>query len=120
MMKNSTKNTIVNGWNSSLFAFSGGYLTYGEHYCSGRNFVARFQYGRSRDRAGFQKFLIANFSPTEYFSQLPNSTPVDVLKTKGYISTTVKGLLKSGGYSIDQAGLYSMQRDAAARYQQLR
>lgn len=116
MMKNN--NTMVNGWNLSLFNYNGGYLSYGAGVFQAK-FVARFKY-TARDRAGFQKFLIANFSPTEYFSQLLDSTPADVLKTKGYISTTIKRLLKQGGYSIDQDGLHSMQRDAAARYQQLR
>lgn len=96
-------------WNKDLFNYYSGYLTYGKGVFQSK-FVARFKY-TGRDQAGFRKFLIANFTPDEYFSRREaGETPVDILQSKGYISTTVKSLLKQLGYSPDQTGLQAHRK----------
>ena len=68
------------------------------------NFVARFKHCK-RDRTHFLNFLTANFTPDEYQNMLVEGyTPTDALKTKGYVSTTVKRILKQEGYPQTQAG----------------
>lgn len=52
-------------------------------------FIARFKYNR-RDRASFQKFLIANFSVEEYYNARISMAPAEILKSKGWVSPTVK------------------------------
>ena len=82
-----------------LFSYNGGYLMYGNGYPERAKFVARFKY-RGGDRAGFMSFLIKNFSPEEYFARLDaNETPVAILESKGYVSTTVKRILKQQGFA---------------------
>lgn len=84
------------------FDFFGGYLTYGPE----RRFVARFKYNR-RDKAGFISFLIKNFTVEEYFGMYGdglNMSPVAILETKGYVSTTVKSSLKFLGLPQTQEG----------------
>lgn len=109
MMKNSTS------WNKDLFNYHRGWLSYGRFFSTEEKFVARFKYS-SRDRAGFQKFLVENFTPTEYFARLTaGETPVKILESKGYISATIKAMLKEGGYSIDQKGVKAMIADDIER-----
>lgn len=62
-------------------------------------FVARFKYS-SRDVAGFKSFLTKNFEVEEYFSLIEELgfAPVTALEIKGYISTTVKNILKGRGF----------------------
>lgn len=78
------------------FRWNGMYLWYydpalAEQFGAGReNFVARFKYNR-RDRASFQKFLIANFSVEEYFNAMNKlQAPAQILKSKGWVSPTMK------------------------------
>lgn len=78
-------------FNKDKFNWDGMYLTY-----DGK-FVARFKL--SRDKAGFQSFLIKNFTVDEYFNAMtPTMPPMRVLETKGYVSNTVKRILKEAGY----------------------
>lgn len=94
MMKNTTQNEMINGWNMSLFNYdAGGYLTYGQRFTPSEKFVARFKYTK-RDRRGFQKFLVNNFTPTEYFRRRMTEAPVVILKSAGYVSATAKLLQK--------------------------
>ena len=80
------------------FDYFGGYLTYN------RVFVSRFKYS-VRDKAQFISFLTKNFSVEEYFHRLDNGeSPVKILESKGYVSTTIKRLLKSAGLPRTQAG----------------
>lgn len=73
------------------FYWDGMYLSY---YDPKIRFVARFKYNR-RDRASFQKFLIANFSVQEYFDALLKSqAPAQILKAKGWVSPTMKRALE--------------------------
>lgn len=85
-------------FDKAAFDYHGGYLTY-----QGK-FVARFKYS-SRDKVGFQAFLIKNFSVEEYFEALGNNgAPALILETKGYVSKTVKNLLRQVGYPETQEG----------------
>ena len=84
MMK---KNEFRNGWNLSLFNYNGGYLTYGEYFSPSEKFVARFKYAAQRRRRNaFQKFLIDNFTPDEYFTAtgVGGQSPLSALVGKGY------------------------------------
>jgi hypothetical protein len=66
-------------------------------------FVARFKV--KRDRAHFINFLCSNFTTEEYFGMLDQGyTPVGALETKGYVSTTVKRILRDHGYPETLAG----------------
>lgn len=93
MMKNTTKNEMINGWNMSLFNYHAGYLSYGVNLIGHTKFVARFKYNK-RDRLGFQKFLVNNFTPLEYFTRLMTQAPLDILKSAGYVSASEKRLRK--------------------------
>jgi len=72
-------------------------------------FVARFKYS-SKDKARFLTFLILNFTPEEFFTAVnaphPSSpwgnpfSPAPVLEAKGYISATLRKMMKDAGYSI--------------------
>jgi predicted PP-loop superfamily ATPase len=80
-------------FDEKLFEKSGGYLFYSS------KFVARFKYS-SRDLSGFKSFLKKNFTVEEYFNLIQEGyAPVTILESKGYISATVKRLLKSIGYA---------------------
>ncbi len=72
MMNN---NTTTNGWNTALFNYDAGHLTYGVGTYVGQSdtkFVARFKYS-------------AHFTPAEYFGLLASGdTPVGALNRKGY------------------------------------
>ena len=51
-------------------------------------FVARFKYNR-RDKASFQKFLIENFTISEYMEAHKSGiAPLEILKAKGWVSPT--------------------------------
>lgn len=83
------------------FSFDGEYLMYGPYP---RKFVARFKRGKA-DRAGFVSFLIKNFAVEEYFRDLDaGGTPVGILESKGYVSATVKKILKQMGFEPTLAG----------------
>ena len=96
----------------SEFRWDGMNLTYGEDH----RFVARFKTARS-ERAGFTSFLIKNFSTEEYFRRLEaGESPVEILRDRGYVSATVKRLLKSMGFAATPDGFaaYLAQRRVEA------
>lgn len=78
--------------------WDGMYLTWGVN----RKFVARFK--RASDKAGFVSFLVKRFEVQEYFKALETSAPLTVLESKGYVSATVKKLLKRHGYAPTAEG----------------
>ena len=83
-----------------FFDYDGMYLKYGAHE---KRFVARFK--RRSDKTGFLAFLIKNFTVEEYFARMDaGETPVSILESRGYVSATVKKLLKSVGYEPTAAG----------------
>mgnify|MGYP006282642985 CR=1 FL=1 len=79
-MMNETK------FDTTKFNYHGGYLTYGQYFTTDEKFVARFKYAAQRRRKNaFVKFLVANFTPQEYFSRREaGETPLDILQSKGY------------------------------------
>ena len=92
------------------FQYSGGFLTYND------KFVARFK-NRAGDKVGFMSFLIKNFSVDEYFAKYAaGTTPAEILESKGYVSTTVKKLLKSAGYPTTFEGKQRYVKDTIAKY----
>lgn len=82
-------------FDKTLFNYDGLFLMYDGA------FIARFKRG---GMSSFRNFLIKNFTVEEYFSQLENSTPIEVLETRGYVSDLVAKALKSVGYPATQAG----------------
>jgi len=78
-----------NGWNIRIEPYPGD--TWVTDSCSGE-FVARFKYGRPTLSAKhFVKFLIANFTPTEYFAERAKGTdPMTILQSKGYVDYNTK------------------------------
>lgn len=97
----------------SLFDYHGGYLTYG----TDRRFVARFKHN-ARDRSGFVSFLIKNFTVEEYFGLYDNGrgmAPAEILRTKGYISKTVKNTLDLAGYPATPDGYAAYIADRVAQ-----
>lgn len=100
-------------FDKTQFSYNGGYLMYGQ-YPERPKFIARFKYS-SRDKAGFMSFLIKNFTVEEYLGRLEaGETPVGILESKGYVSTTIKKILKEAGFEPTIVGkkLYLGQIDA--------
>jgi hypothetical protein len=69
-------------------------------------FVARFKHGSPMASANhFARFLVANFSPAEYFAllneKLPtlrgSRTPAEILEAKGYVPYNVLKIIKAHG-----------------------
>ena len=75
----------------SKFNYHGGYLTYNNRV------VARFKHC-PRDKGRFVTFLIKNFTVKEYFEKSAEQSPAKILQEKGYVSTTVRMLLKAHGF----------------------
>jgi len=95
------------------FQYHGGYLTYGPE----ETFVARFKYC-GRDKAGFVSFLIKHFEVEEYFNLYADgrgAAPATILKSKGYVSATVKAILKEAGYEPTQTAYDQYIQDGIAR-----
>ena len=86
------------------FSYSCGWLTYNNE------FVARFKH-TPRDKGPFVTFLIKHFEVEEYFELRKTLTPILVLKTKGYVSSTIKLLLKYVGYPQTQEGFETYLND---------
>ena len=87
----------------SQFHYSGGHLTYGDDW----QFVARFKYS-TRDKAKFISFLMKNFTVNEYFRRMKSGEcPVEILESKGYVSTTVALILKREGFPVTQEGFHA-------------
>lgn len=100
------------------FEYFGGYL----HYITDaqeRKFIARFKHC-PRDRVGFVSFLSKNFTVEEYFNSLEveKKTPVKILEEKGYVSTTVKNLLRQAGYPETIEGRNAMINDRIEKISQ--
>lgn len=85
------------------FHFHGGYLTYSVSPTEYPKFVARFKYVKG-NRAGFQAFLIKNFTVEEYFARLETEAPMNILESKGYVSAHIAKILKAGGYPVSPEG----------------
>lgn len=98
-----------------LFNFDGAYLTY-----QGR-FVARFKYFK-RNMAGFRSFLIKHFEVEEYFGRLADNpdgegqeAPLEIMKSKGYLHSHIKSMLKKQGYQPNPEGYRLFLEDHAQK-----
>lgn len=92
-------------WNSKDFSNSGGWISY-----QGK-FIARFKYMKS-GIGDFKKFLMANFTPVEYFARLDaQETPLGILQTKGYIQPHIRQELSRCGYPVTQEGFRQYIQD---------
>lgn len=83
-------NLKKNGWNLKIEAST--VVVYVMHGEPGHEqFVARFKYARPRTCANhFVKFLMANFTPAEYFAALATgAAPGAILEAKGYVNYNV-------------------------------
>lgn len=74
-------------------------------------FVARFRRG---GRADFLKFLVKNFTVEEYFGKLEGDrlSPLEILEERGYLSPTVRKVLREMGYPETVAGKQQYLADA--------
>ena len=71
------------------FNYHGGYLTYGADH----KFIARFKYQKG-DKPSFLRFLIANFTPEEYFARYANGeSPLGILESKGFVLPRIQKYL---------------------------
>lgn len=81
----------MTAFEKAKFNFEGMYLEY-----EGR-VVARFKYMKS-NVSGFRSFLIKNFTVEEYFERCARQeTPLDILKSKGYVSAHIRKWLIEAG-----------------------
>ena len=106
------------------FDYHGGYLNYHlDAYPSAwdrRKFVARFKYVGG-NKAGFQKFLIENFSIEEYFDRLDaGEGPLTILQSKGYIDAHVKKWLKEAGLPISQDSIGALIEKQKSAYEAMK
>lgn len=96
-------------WDSKFFHYSGGYLTYHAR------FVARFKILRGA-MSDYKKFLVANFTPDEYFGRLEkDELPLDILQSKGYVQPHIREELKRQGYPVTPEGFRQMIQDSVQR-----
>ena len=121
-------------FNKDDFNFDGMYLTYRGAYEGAKlmnevhpdchpswigklkpAFVARFKY--SGGYKTFMNFLIKNFTCEEYFGRLDaGESPLEVLKSKGYLQPHIKKMLKAKGYEVSAAGMKQMVADQVSDY----
>ena len=125
-------------FNKDDFNFDGMYLTYRGAYEGAKlmnevhpgchpswigklkpAFVARFKY--SGGYKTFMNFLIKNFTCEEYFGRLDaGESPLEVLKSKGYLQPHIKKMLKEQGYPVTQEGVEQLvQANVAKTLQRL-
>ena len=106
MSKKVTQIANANGWDLNLLESHGGYTTYYPNgiFTSPREFICRFKY-TTKDRPGFLRFLVCNFTPEDYLHLLTQKdehgmflSPAGILRSKGYISKTKRNLLENNGY----------------------
>tara|TARA_B100000003_G_C10929118_1_gene370359 strand:- start:284 stop:613 length:330 start_codon:yes stop_codon:yes gene_type:complete len=84
----------------------GNYIAYNDG--SGYKFVARLKYGAKTSAPSFKRFLINHFTVEEYFDRLDNAeTPLDILRSKGYLLLHIRQWLKRDGYPQTVEGYQS-------------
>jgi hypothetical protein len=99
-----------NGWNLSTDVSIGGRKEVHLHHlpADGRGrFVARFKHSRPTQNArAFAKFLVANFTPAEYFAALESGKPpLAVLWAKGYVSPTERAVRRIEAANVARFGM---------------
>jgi hypothetical protein len=87
----------------NLVKQSGGYISF--YPPQGQPiFIARFKYLK-RNMGPFMTFLRKNFTVEEYMERMDaGETPLDIVKSKGYIAAHIKAQMKKAGYPVTQAG----------------
>ena len=90
----------------ALFQDDGMYVHYMHN--GQRKFVVRFKYG---GRGTFISFLKKNFTPDEYFAQLENSTPVEVLESRGWLHPSKMKACLMHGYPATREGFEQYLKD---------
>lgn len=106
----------MTAFNRDDFEYSGGYLMYTgdcglftkyyEEPCHPTRlgnpkpeFIARFKYC-GKDKARFLTFLIKNFTVEGYLAaREAGYSPVEILESKGHVSTTSRKMMKDAGYT---------------------
>ena len=84
------------------------------NYADGR-FVARFKYSKG-SKASFLTFLTKNFTVEEYFGRLEKGeSPLEIVRSKGYIQPHIKKMLKEQGYPVTSAGFEQLVQDNVAK-----
>lgn len=96
-----SKTLSQNGWNLLIGTGSEVYLHNVDATLPHPQFVARFKHGSPKACANhFAKFLVANFTPAEYFSRLAaGAAPGKILEERGYVNYNVAKLLKREGFA---------------------
>jgi hypothetical protein len=87
-----------NGWNLTVHAAGGEVLIHNLDDITSK-FVARFKHARPKANASaFVKFLVANFTPAEYFQRRAEGfAPLEILRTKDYVSPNERAVVASLG-----------------------
>jgi hypothetical protein len=94
-----------NDWKKEDFHICSNIITYQS------KFVARFKYSKN-GIGDFKKFLVANFTPAEYFGMLDaGQAPICALETKGYVVPHIRKELARLGYPVTLAGFKQMIKD---------
>ena len=78
-------------------------------------FVARFKYIQTRAINDFKKFLIANFTPEEYFSrEQKHEAPLVIMESKGYLLPHIRKMLKENNMlpTLENFHLYIRNQQA--------
>lgn len=79
-------------------------FTTGECLIYEGEFIARFKRNK-KNRSGFISFLVKNFTVEEYLDKRNKGiSPMMILEAKGYVSLTVKNVLKAAGYEATVVG----------------
>lgn len=77
----------MSAWNVDFYSAFGETWVHQVNEDHSRQFLARFKYANpGRSAKHFIKFLVANFTPEEFFEQVKSSAPVTVLEKKGFVS----------------------------------
>lgn len=79
-----------------------GYKAYTTYLFNGKQeFIARHC---TSGAAGFASFVMKNFTVEEYLGRLAaGESPLDVVKSKGYVQPHVKRWMKEAGYTVFNA-----------------
>lgn len=103
-------------WKTKGFHYHAGYLTYQADLTQSQQFVGRFKFQPYKTATDFKRFLIANFTPAEYFSRLANQeSPLPILQSKGYVLPHIRTTLAKEGYPVTPEGFTAYIRDGIKR-----
>lgn len=99
----------MNEFIKEQFNFDGMYLTYNGE------FVARFKY-QPAEHKRFIKFIMEHFTVSGYFGKIKEGyAPLSILEERGYVSNTVRKILKVAGYPQTTEGKRQYINDQIAK-----